>query len=78
MQSDRNLAVAFALRVVEGKEVFSLSTNFLSKNHQGGVAGSSHVSAGLIQGVVQVAVIKRYLSKLHPEIDRLFQRAILR
>lgn len=65
------------LRVVEGKEVFSLSTDFLSKNHQGGVAGSSHVSAGLIQDAVQVAVIKRYLSKLHPEIDRLFQRAIV-
>ena len=26
---------------------------------------------------MQVAVIKRYLSKLHPEIDRLFQRAIV-
>lgn len=63
------------LRIVEGKEVFSLSTDFLSKNHQGGVCGSSHVSAGLIQDPLQVEAIKRYLSKLHPDVDRLFQRA---
>ena len=63
------------LRHVDGKEAFSLSTDFLSKNHQGGVSGSSHVSAGVICDDVQIAAIKLYLRKLHPLVDRLFQRA---
>ena len=62
------------LKTVEGKEVFTLATD-LSKNHQGGLAGSLHVSAGLIQEPVQIAAINFYLDKLNPDIDRFFQRA---
>lgn len=60
---------------VDGKEVYNLATAFMTKNHQGSLVGSNHVSAGCIQDPVQVAAIDLYLSKLHPNLDRLFQRA---
>ena len=37
------------LSAVEGKEVFTFRTDFMSKTHQGGVGGSCFESAGCIQ-----------------------------
>ena len=60
----------------DGSEVLRLATSFSSKNHQGGLAGSEWSTSGVITDPTQIAAIKRYLSKLHPEEDRLFQRAL--
>ena len=61
---------------VNGKEVIKLAPSYMSKNHQGGLLGSDWTSAGIIEYEHQVAVIKFYLTKLHPDVDRLFQRAM--
>ena len=42
----------------------------MSKNHQGGLAGSEFDSAGVIDDPVQVAVLKRYINALNPAVDR--------
>ena len=47
----------------------------MTKNHRGGLTGSASTTAGCIKDAVQVAAIQRYVSKLHPDLDRLFQRA---
>ena len=59
----------------DGKWMVTLAKDFLSKNHQGGLAGSSFSSAGCITDPKQVSVLRMYLTHLHPELDRLFQRA---
>ena len=56
--------------------IISLASDFLSKNHQGGLDGSAFSSAGVIRDKMQVSAIQRYLSHLHPDCDRLFQRAV--
>ena len=58
-------------RDANGKEYFTLSTDFVTKNHQN---DSSAQTAGCIQDSHQVFSIKMYLSKLNPSCDRLFQR----
>ena len=63
------------LTTVDGKEVFKLHTGFMSKNHQGGTGGSAFASSGCIQDEIQVRVIKLYLQRLNPDLDRLFQRS---
>ena len=63
------------LSKIDGKYVFCLGTDFLSKNHQSGISGSSKITAGVIQDEVQVAAIKLYMSKLNPDSDHIFQRA---
>ena len=60
---------------IEGERAIVLNADFLSKNHQGGVAGSSSETKGAITKPEMVATFERYISKLHPELDRLFQRA---
>lgn len=64
--------------VQDGVERITLGTDFQTKNHRGGLAGAGYVTKGSIQDPVQVNAIKRYLEKLHPDIDRLFQRCLLR
>ena len=59
----------------DGKESIRLATDFMSKNHSGGVAGTSFTSTGTITDDTQVKAIRKYLSHLHPDCDRLFQRA---
>eukprot|EP00117_Sycon_ciliatum_P047524 scpid82513/ scgid33940/ len=59
----------------DGRERVTLATDFMSKNHTGGLKGSSFSSIGCIEDQRQIRVIKKYLSHLHPECDRLFQRA---
>ena len=60
-----------------GDDYIVLSRDFLSKNHQGGLTGTGHTSAGCITDPTQVSAVRRYLSVLHPACDRLFQRAML-
>lgn len=60
----------------DGDERITLQKDFLSKNHQGGLTGSDFTTSGCIQDPKQVSAIKRYLSKLNPKMDRLFQRAL--
>lgn len=61
---------------IDGREVLRLATSFVSKNHQGGLAGSDWSSSGVITDESQLNIIKLYLSKLNPDEDRLFQRAL--
>eukprot|EP00117_Sycon_ciliatum_P049545 scpid80614/ scgid35100/ len=61
--------------MVDGKETISIATEFITKNSRGGLAGKGFQSKGVIDDEQQVATVKRYFSKLHPRIDRLFQRA---
>lgn len=58
-----------------GIECITINKDFMTKNHQGGLTGSETTTTGRIQDPKQVAAIKRYLSKLNPDLDRLFQRA---
>ena len=60
---------------IAGERAIVLNADFLSKNHQGGVAGSSSETKGAITKPEMVAAFERYISKLHPQLDRLFQRA---
>ena len=60
----------------DGKERVTIGTDFMSKNHTGGLKGSSFTSIGCVEDDVQISVLKNYLSKLHPDCDRLFQRAV--
>ena len=62
-------------QTVDGREVIQLHTDFMSKNHSGGTTGSSFNTAGTIADDKQIKAIKLYLSHLHPQCDRLFQRA---
>ena len=60
----------------DGEEVrIILSTDFMTKNHRGGLKGSETTTSGCIKDPTQVRVMERYLGKLHPGLDRLFQRA---
>ena len=61
---------------VDGKEILKLGPSYMSKNHQGGLRGTDWSSAGVIEDPQQIAAIKRYVSKLHPDVDRIFQRAM--
>eukprot|EP00117_Sycon_ciliatum_P032756 scpid78579/ scgid25336/ len=54
-----------------GAEYFTLSTDFITKNHQN---DTSALTPGRIQDSHQVFSIKMYLGKLNPVCDRLFQR----
>ena len=57
--------------VENGDEIIKLNGDYMSKNHQ----EDEYKNAGCITDPVQVRVIQKYLSKLNPGIDRLFQRA---
>ena len=78
-QGRRNQAAAvqndLVRSVVDSKPVYNLAKAFMSKNHQGGLIRSNHVSVGCIQDPIQVEALDLYLSKLHPSLDRFFQRA---
>ena len=60
---------------IAGKDTIVLGRDFMSENHRGGLSGSSAETAGAITDAEQIAVFGRYLSKLNPLQDRLFQRA---
>ena len=60
----------------EGKEYATLRRDFLSKNCPGGVGGQEFKTCGRLQDPRQVQALKKLLSKLHPQVDRLFQRAL--
>ena len=59
----------------EGRETIRIATDFITKNTQGGLNGRSFESKGCIDDPQQVSAIKLYLQRLHPDVDRLFQRA---
>ena len=59
----------------EGKGIISLKKDFLTKNHRGGLQGTAFATFGVIPDPQQVQGIKRYLSLLNPQLDRLFQHA---
>ena len=56
-------------------EFVVLSTDLASKNCPGGTAGKEFATVGRVNDVQQVAAIRLLLQKLHPEVDRVFQRA---
>ena len=45
----------------DGDTIISLASDFLSKNHQGGLDGSAFSSAGVIRDKMQVSAIQRYI-----------------
>ena len=59
----------------ENGEFFSLTVDFASKNHPGGVRDTETGNAGRIQHPDKVEAIKLLLSKLNACHDHLFQRA---
>ena len=60
----------------DGKEYATISRDFLSKNCQGGVQGLEFQTRGRLQEPRQVAALRKLLGKLHPQVERLFQRAL--
>ena len=56
-------------------EYFTLTVDFASKNHQGGIQDTEVSNGGRVQDPQQVAAIKLLLSKLNVKNDHLFQRA---
>ena len=61
----------------DGKEYVTIRRDFLSNNCPGGVDGRKFENCGCLQESRQVEALKKFISKLHPEVDRLFQRALL-
>ena len=60
----------------EGKEYASLRRDFLAKNCPGGIKGREYKSCGRLQEPRQVEALKKLLAKLHPVVERLFQRGL--
>lgn len=60
---------------VAGEEAITLRADYMSKNHQGGLQGSSTETMGAIVNSDVIAIFRRYLSKLNAKCDRLFQRS---
>ena len=60
----------------EGKEYVALKRNFVSNNAKGGLCGREFVCDGRMYEQKKISAIRLLLSKLHPEVDRIFQRAI--
>ena len=58
----------------EGKEYASLRRDFLAKNCPGGIKGREYESCSRLQEPRQVEALKKLLAKLHPGVERLFQR----
>jgi len=59
----------------DGHTFCALTRDFMSKNARGGINGREFSSDGRIYNTMQVEAFKLLISKCHPEIDRLFQRA---
>ena len=49
----------------------------MSKNCRGGIDGRSFQTCGRMQEEKQVSAMRLLLEKLHPEVERLFQRALM-
>ena len=49
----------------------------MSKNCRGGIDGCSFETCGRMQEEKQVSAMRLLLEKLHPEVERLFQRALV-
>ena len=60
----------------EGKEYASLRRDFLAKNCPGGIKGLEYESCGRLQEPREVEALKKLLAKLHPGVERLFQRGL--
>ena len=56
-------------------EFVVLSTDFASKNCPGGIAGREFATVGRVNDPRQVAAMRLLLEKVHPDVDRIFQRA---
>ena len=56
-------------------ECVVLSTDFASKNCPGGIAGREFATVGRVNDPRQVAAMRLLLEKVHPDVDRIFQRA---
>ena len=61
----------------KGEEYVVLSTDFMSKICRGGIDGRSFQTCGRMQEEKQVSAMQLLLEKLHPEVERLFQRALM-
>ena len=61
----------------KGEEYVVLSTDFMSKNCRGGIDGRSFQTCGRMQEEKQVSAMRLLLEKLHSEVKRLFQRALM-
>lgn len=59
--------------IVDGEERIHLATDFMTKNHYGGLTSTSFTSNGCIEDERQVAAVRKYLDHRHPACDRLFQ-----
>ena len=57
-------------------EYVTLRRDFMSKNCPGGLTGRAFESSGRLQEPMQVAAMKKLLSKLHAQVDRIFQQAL--
>ena len=53
-----------------------LHSDFHSKNCGGGVAGREFETTGRLREARQVDALKKLMSKLHPDVERVFQRAL--
>ena len=60
----------------DGKDYVVLQRDFISKNCPGGIGGREFESSGRIQDFRQVQALRKLLTKLHLDIDRVFQRAL--
>ena len=60
-----------------GKEYVALSTDFMTKNCRGGLDGRSFQTFGRLQEEKQVSAMRLLVEKLHPDIERLFHRALV-
>ena len=60
---------------IAGEDAIVLGRDFMSKNNRSGLLGSIAETARAITVAEQTALFRRYLSKLNPLQDRLFQRA---
>jgi len=62
----------------EGGAYATIRRDFLSKNCRGGVDGREFETCGRIQEPRQVEALKKMITKLNPNVDRLFQRALMK
>ena len=62
----------------QGRTYATLRRDFVSKNCRGDTNGREFETPGRAQEPKQVEALKRLLSKLYPEVDRVFQRSLSR
>ena len=61
----------------EGNKYVALKRDFVSKNAKGGLNGREFVCDGRMCEQKKISALRLLLSKLHPDVNRVFQRAII-